>query len=155
MAIHDIITEHHDTGVCRIDVERTIKLWKERWSISEYLNIDTDAPEFTLFVLRKGKKYQKLLKCRIADEQANELIEKLSLVRIPSTVFRRAACYHTLAEIHSELEELSKGIEKRYEEINRITNEMLNLKRAINHYNNKQRMKEAIPNDTKTESALA
>lgn len=159
MSIYSIIQEGGGTGVYSIDVKRAARLWNPQWSISEYLNYTTDEPEYTLFVLRKGKKYTKRLKVRISTEQAMELIEKLKLVKVASTAFRRAATYHTSGYIDAEierLESLRKENEEKFELLTKEHNELGNfiLREVLNLKNTQMKFIKGVY-DQQAKSAFA
>jgi len=80
-----IIIDFNEIGLCIIDVDKAVKGWTEKCSISRWHN------KYRLIRI----KYKKViaLKIKITEEQAKELINKLDLVEIKSETFTNGSTY--------------------------------------------------------------
>ena len=83
--MNNIIIEFNETGLCLIDIDKVVKGWTEKCSISRWHN------EYKLIRI----KYKKVvaLKVNISEKQAKELINKLGLVEIKSATFTNGSTY--------------------------------------------------------------
>ena len=86
MILNDsIITDFNEIGLCSIDVDKAVKGWTEKCSISRWHN------KYKLIRI----KYKKVvaLKININEKQAKELINELDLVKIKSETFTNGSTY--------------------------------------------------------------
>ena len=112
-----LITKFEETGICEVDTEKVSKAWTNKFSISQY------HEKFTLVKQYRGENCAKV---QIAENQANEIIEKLKLLPIQSGLFRHAKTYRTESNIISEMERIQKIQTEKQNElgvINSIINE--------------------------------
>jgi hypothetical protein len=84
-----IITNTPDTGVCTIDVNRTVQKWNSLFWISQWKS------EYRLIKYKQKNSPVTTIKVTISEIQARELIKKLNLIRTPDPVFRSAASWRT------------------------------------------------------------
>ncbi len=85
-----IVGKFNNTGANTIDIDLVVKDWSHLWSISQY------GAEFTLLKgIRKDSSITEL-KTKISAEQADELIKKLPLQMVKSTIFRQASTWRTV-----------------------------------------------------------
>ena len=89
----NLITEFNQVGICKIDVEKVVKAWTDKFLISQY------HEEFALIKQGRQKNYTKVA---ISKEQAEILIDKLKLLPIQSGLFRHVKNYRTESGINSE-----------------------------------------------------
>jgi len=95
------LKEFNVTGNCLVYVDKICKDWNDKFVISTWNN--EGETEYTLQIFGK-KKNVRLLKIRIADEQAKEIISKLDLVHVSAGIPRSAGSYGTKEFIKKEIE---------------------------------------------------
>jgi hypothetical protein len=79
------VIEMPDIGETKVDANILIEVWSDpRFSLSQWHN------EFRLIESMGKKTYAKMT---ISNDVANLLIEKLNLIKTPSSLFRNAATY--------------------------------------------------------------
>jgi len=89
-----IIGNFNTTGINKIDTDLVCKKWNHLWFISRWHN---------KFRLGKGvRKDSELLsfKTTISTHQAKELIKKLSLIELKSTIFTHASTFRRKGDFH-------------------------------------------------------
>jgi hypothetical protein len=87
MNIEKILTEHHDTGICKIDIDYTVKHWNRLCRLSK----DKEKPEYRLYETTSKGKVK--LKTTISIEQAEELIQRLNLIGVSDSIFKMVTIY--------------------------------------------------------------
>ena len=105
-----------------MDTERDSKAWTNKFSISQY------NEQYTLVKQGRGENCAKV---RIAEKQANEIIDKLKLLPIQSGVFRYAKTYRTESNIISEMERIQKIQTAKHLELGIINSLISELKSAL------------------------
>lgn len=87
--IDDIIVNFQMTGPCEISIEKTVEIWDEDWSISQW------DEEYTLCHQNlKADNFTKTdFKVAISKKQAHELIGELDLINERSPVFRSGSTW--------------------------------------------------------------
>lgn len=76
--MNDIVTQYNMTGNCQVDVSLIEKLWDHRFVLYDY----EEQFQFVKF-LRRGSSCRDI-KCNISTEQAQEIIQRLALIRSTS-----------------------------------------------------------------------
>lgn len=71
----ELVSEYHMTGNCVVNIDLIEKKWDHRFVLYDYEN----QFQFVKF-LRRGSESREV-KCDISNEQAQEIIKRLSLVR--------------------------------------------------------------------------
>lgn len=117
-----LIKKFEETGICEVDTERVSKAWTNKFSISQY------NEQYTLVKQGRGENCAKV---RIAEKQANEIIDKLKLLPIQSGVFRYAKTYRTESNIISEMERIQKIQTAKHLELGIINSLISELKSAL------------------------
>ena len=82
-----VVKEFNDTGICAVDVDMAVKKWNHLWSLSQWK--DT----FRLVKMLRKDSDIRDLKVEISNEQAEELIKRMSLVQIQSGVFNSGSTW--------------------------------------------------------------
>lgn len=78
-----VVGKFNMIGVNTIDIEKVVKRWSHLWFISQY------GATFQLIkAVRKDSELTEL-KTKISAEQANELIDRLALESIKSSLFKK------------------------------------------------------------------
>lgn len=103
-----LIKEFNQTGNCIIDVEKVVKVWTDKFSISQYHD------EYRL--IKQGRGHD-CAKVSISKEQAEILIDKLKLLRIQSVMLIHGRTYRTEINIISEKNRIQKIIDEKQNEI--------------------------------------
>lgn len=92
------------TGVCEIHVDKVIKAWNDKFSISRW------DDKYTLIQQGRG---ENCAKCIIDPAVAHELIHKLDLQEVQSSVFKSGKSYHTKEYCRKTVEKLMKSVQEK------------------------------------------
>ena len=116
-----LIIELAEVGICRIDVNQAIKMWNDKFSIYKWHD------EYTLRIpFRKDWKGYS-----ISEAQAQELIYKIGLISVKSTLLVSGTSFFTKNYIVLELDRL-KGIAYNKEiELEVVNNHIFNLNNSL------------------------
>lgn len=102
----DFIIEFNQIGECKINVDLVVEKWADNFEIFGY---DSDEKVKYTFIVPENKKEGKLgTKCQIPENQAKEIISKLSLIRYDDIIFRRAFSYRNRQFYLTEIVRLRK-----------------------------------------------
>ena len=118
-----LITEYNMTGICPVNVDLVVKAWTDKYFISQHHN------EFRL--IRQYHK-ESCGKVTISKEQAEEIINKLGLYPIQSSLFRFGITYRSEENILSEIDRLNKILEEKRFELNSLYGIMGEFENALN-----------------------
>ncbi len=105
----NVIKNYVITGPCTLYVDKLVKLWNDKFSISQWHD------EYRL-VKSRGK--GESLKATISTEQALEIIKKLNLLPVHDTLFKNGKSWKTKLTISSDRNKLIELLELKYQEIN-------------------------------------
>lgn len=111
-----IIEPFQSTGVNVVDVDRACKAFTNNSSISVYTN--SDPHKHTLVVRSNHAKPRNVCKTEISEAQANEIIQRLGLLKVKSPIFKAASSYYTRDHIESQIEAVSRRIESTVSDLN-------------------------------------
>ncbi len=104
------ITEFKQVGICKVNIDKLIKVWTNKFMISQYQD------EYTL-VRYRNYTSPICTKFRISKEQAQQIILELRLPCIQSSIFKSGKSYRTRDFIMSEALRLEKIKEERSKEL--------------------------------------
>lgn len=93
--MEELIKDFKDTGNCIIDIDKVISAWNDKFCISQW------HEEYRLIEYIELYK-EDAYKVGISKEQAMEIIEKLKLLPIRSSLFRYATTWRSKNNIISE-----------------------------------------------------
>lgn len=115
------IAEFNQIGISIVNIGFICKDWNDRFSISTWENEET---EYT-FIIHSKIKGKRLCKTQISKEQALEIISKLNLIHVKSSLIRSGGAYHSKNFIKQEFDRIYKIKQEKEQElaiINRILN---------------------------------
>ena len=133
----DLITNFQTTGPCTVDVDKVAKAWNNEFSISQW------EKDYRL-IRQDAKDPEICAKVTISNEQAEEIILKLNLLPIQSTIFRSGATYRSKGSIESELKRFRVIHEEKSNELRTITDVVNSYSRALEN----NRFKNQIENES-------
>jgi len=90
MTLNDCVINYCETGECKLDLIKALKLFDVKCFISRYYN------EYMLVRIRNKRSVA--LKIRIHEDDAKYLIKKLKLIEVRSATFRDASTF-TIEEV--------------------------------------------------------
>lgn len=123
-----IVTEFNMIGESVVDVKAVCKKWNNKFGISIYSSISNDSLKYTLLVKGRGQGYR--VKTQISEAQALEIKEKLSLVTVKDSFFRRASLLVTQNFVDSEVERFKKILEDKQREYRVISDTLISYENA-------------------------
>lgn len=118
------ITELNRTGESVVNVGLICKHWNDRFSIITWINDKSEDYKFVISGKIKGKI---LCKTKISKGQAIEIVSKLNLTHIKSSLFNSAGSYHSRNFIDSEIIRINKIKDEKESDlmyINRVIEEL-------------------------------
>ncbi len=128
----ELITKFEQTGICEVDVDKVVKVWTDKFSISQYRH---------KFTLVKNSKKDNCEKTEISAEQANQIISRLNLVPIQSCLFVNGKTYRTASNILSEIVRISKIQEEKQAELNAISRYLYDYRQALYQQKHSEKLK--------------
>jgi hypothetical protein len=123
-----IVTEFNMTGESVVDVKAVCKKWNNKFGISIYASISDDSLKYTLLVKGRGQGYN--VKTQISEAQALEIKEKLSLVTVKDSFFKRASLLVKQDFVDSEVERFKKILEDKQREYRSISDTLISYENA-------------------------
>jgi hypothetical protein len=115
-------------GICEIHVDRVVKAWTDKFSISRYENSYKFVRQY------RGAN---MASVQISEEQANEVINRLKLLPIQSSLFRFGVTYRSKDNILREKERIMKVYNERVDEISVLKSVIREFEGALNYKNDK------------------
>lgn len=116
-----LIIKFVENGVCKIDVNQVVKMWNDKWRIYKW------NEEYTLcFPFRKGSR-----RITISEAQAKELISKIELISVKSTLLVSGTSFFTKNYILSELDRIKEIANEKYLDLEVINREIINLNNSL------------------------
>lgn len=115
----ELIIAFNQIEVCTVDVEKVVKAWTNKFSISKY------HEEYKLVKQLNVRKHEKI---NISKLQAQEIIDKLGLLPIKSTLLNFAMTYRSKSNIISERDRIRGILAQKEKEIKK-------LQEVLNEYN--------------------
>ena len=122
------ITEFNQTGNSTIKVDLVCKDWNEKFFISTWIN--NNEEEYT-FIINGKRKNTRVLKTIISKEQALEIISKLNLIHVKSSIFKNAGIYYTKEKIVSEINRITIMKHDKEKELKYITGELYQYEKCL------------------------
>ena len=122
------ITEFKQTGNSTINVDLVCKDWNDRFSICTWIN---DDEEKYTFIVNGKRKNTRLCKTQISKEQAFAVSDKLKLIHVKDTTFRRAGAFHSESFIKSEVERITKIKQDKENELAIISKMLYQYERCL------------------------
>lgn len=98
-----LITKFEATGICEVDVKKVCKAWTDKFQVSQWNN------EYSLIKYGRGENRARI---SISKTQADEIIAKLELLPVQSSIFNNSTIYLTKGKIKSERDRIQKYIPK-------------------------------------------
>lgn len=117
-----LITNFQQIGVCEVDVDKVVKAWTDKFMISQYHD------DYTLVKFSRGANK---VQVKISKKQAEEIISKLNLCTIKSTMLVYGKTYRTKPYIVSEINRLLKLTEEKENELNILNGCIYEFQKAI------------------------
>jgi hypothetical protein len=115
------ITHFVETGPCTVNVNKVVKAWDNKFSISRYHD------KYTL-VRGKGERCAKIT---ITSEQAKEIISKAKLLPIQDSFFRHGVTFRSKENIESELARLENIEQEKATELKVISGVVREYRTAL------------------------
>lgn len=107
------IKKFEETGASEVNVDVICADWNDNFTISCWENEDHN--KYTLLIYGKNKTSN--VKTVISQEQANEIIKRLSLIRVKDSVFRSGSDFYSRSYIDKKRAKLSKMKEEKEREL--------------------------------------
>jgi len=79
-----LVTNFDIVKACTVDVELICKKWEKHWTLSQWHN------EYRFIIPDRRSRDSCIIKILISVKQAEEIINKISLQKIPSGIFKNA-----------------------------------------------------------------
>lgn len=122
------IKEFNKTGNCIANVPLICKHWNNSFFISTYKT--ENGTDYT-FYIRGKRKESTLCRIRLSEEQALEIVSKLSLVYVGSTLFRSGGAYYGKEYLDAEIVRLNDILNEKRFELQTIQDLVSSFERAL------------------------
>lgn len=117
MSTNKYITNFQQVGCSTINVDLVCKDWNDNFSISVW--IDDNIEKYT-FIINNKRNSKNNIKTLITKEQTLEVVNRLNLVYVKSTIFKRGATYLSKKYVESKIETFTKLKEEKEVELSTI-----------------------------------
>ncbi len=119
-----IIAEFNLTGICILNLKKLVKLWDDRYCITQY------GKEYRLVYQPKLNK-EEFCKVTISEEQALQIIEMSQLIPIKSSMFKTATTWRSISNVTAEKQRLEKLVKEKRFELGILTETVEEYQRAL------------------------